>query len=149
MTEITAKTPPTIDQTLLDGAVHYLNRAMHASGLQLAVTVSEYVIETFFGGDIGLLSSKDSNKLASFRALCQREDLHMGVSTLNRLVRIGHKIKQLPADLAENLTPAHHRALLTAQGTQHKQHLARLTLQHHWTVQQFVRIAHKLIHSSL
>jgi len=120
MTDLTS---PTIDKSVLDGAVDFINRATHASGLQLAVLISEYVTDTFFGGDIGLLSSKDPTKIASFHALCQREDLQMGVSTLYRLVKIGHQVRQMPADLAESLTPAQHRALLSEPNPLHKQHL--------------------------
>lgn len=98
--------------------------------------MSEYITATFFGGDIGLLSSKDPTKLASFRALCQREDLQMGVSTLNRLVRIGHQVRQFPAELAENLTPGHHRALLSVEPVAHKEKLARQAVKSHWTAQQ-------------
>ena len=70
---MTDLTPPNIDAKLLDGAVDFINRATHASGVQLAVTISEYVIDTFFGGNAGLLSSKDPTKTASFRALCERK----------------------------------------------------------------------------
>ena len=127
---------PAPDPALVDRAVLFLNRAMHASGLQLATTVSAYVTETFFAGDPAALSSKDSRKTASFRALCEREDLQMGVSTLHRLVRIGQQARHLPADLAERLSLAQHRALLPVPNALHKQHLARLAVQHGWTTEQ-------------
>jgi hypothetical protein len=126
----------TLDPALLDGAVLFLNRAIHASGLQLAVTVSAYVTETFFAGDPAALTSKDPQKTASFRALCEREDLQMGASTLHRLVRIGQQARHLPADLAERLSMSQHRALLPVANAQHKQHLARLAVQHGWTTEQ-------------
>jgi hypothetical protein len=52
------------------------------------------------------------------------------------LVRIGHQARHLPADLAENLTLSHHRVLLAVPDGQHKQHLARMAVQHGWTVEQ-------------
>jgi len=136
MPKKTALTAPSIDKNLIDGAVQFLNRATHASAVQLAVTVSEYITDTFFGGDAKLLSSKDPDKTASFRALCDHPQLQMSAATLNRLVRVGLQARQLPADLAENLTQRQHRALLVVQNPQHKQHLARLTVQHGWSAAQ-------------
>ena len=136
MTATTALTSPTIDQNLIDGAVQFLNRATHASATQLAVTVSEYVIDTFFAGDAALLSSKDPDKTASFRALCAHPQLQMSAATLFRLVRVGQQARLLPSDLSENLTQAQHRALLAVPDPRHKQHLARQAVQHHWTAEQ-------------
>ena len=133
---MTDLTPPTIDQNLIEGAVQFLNRATHASAVQLAVTVSEYIIDSFFGGDATLLSSKDPDKAASFRALCDHPQLQMSASTLNRLVRVGQQARHLPSDLAENLTQAQHRALLAVPDPRHKQHLALEAVKHHWTAEQ-------------
>lgn len=127
---------PSIDAALVDDAVAFINRAALVSGLQLASTVSSYVVDTFFAGDFAAVSSKDPHKTASFAALCQRDDLNMGEATLLRLVRIGHQARHLPADLAENLTLSHHRVLLAVPDGQHKQHLARMAVQHGWTVEQ-------------
>lgn len=138
MPKKTAKTELTttpIDQNLLDGAVDFINRSMHASSVQLAVIISEYVVATFFAGDVGLLSSKDPTKLLSFRALCEHPGLEMGVSTLQRLVRVGVQVRHLPADLAENLTMTHHRSLLAVPNAAHKQALARMAVKQHWSVQ--------------
>ena len=126
---------PTPDVALLDGAVLWLNRTIQASGIQLAVQVSDYVLDTFFGGDISALSSKDPQKTASFRALCEREDLQMGASTLHRLVRIGQQARHLPADLSESLSLGHHRALLTVDNLAHKQHMAREAVRHGWSAE--------------
>ena len=132
----TALTVPNIDKNLLDGAVDFINRAVHASSIQLAVARSEYVIDTFFAGDPRLLSSKDPDKTASFRALCDHPQLQMSAATLFRLVRVGQQARHLPSDLAENLTQAQHRALLAVPDPRHKQHLARQAVQHRWTAEQ-------------
>ena len=132
---MTDLTPPNIDAKLLDGAVDFINRATHASGVQLAVTISEYVIDTFFGGNAGLLSSKDPTKTASFRALCERKDLHMGAATLFRLIRVGQQVRHLPSDLSENLSQAQHRALLAEPDGRQKAHFARQAVKHAWTAQ--------------
>lgn len=125
-----------IDPEVLEGAVRFLQRAVHTSGLQLATQVSAYVIDTFFGGDPAGLSSKNPHKTASFAALCAHPDLPMGQATLYGLVRIGQQVRHLPPDLAESLSLSHHRALLTVDNAAHKQHVARLAVQHGWSVAQ-------------
>lgn len=47
----TALTLPQVDKNLLDGAVDFINRSARTSSLQLAKTISEYVVDTFFAGD--------------------------------------------------------------------------------------------------
>jgi hypothetical protein len=133
--EITEPMQTTPDIALLDGAVLWLNRAIQASGIQLAIRVSDYVLDTFFAGDMTSLSSKDPLKTASFRALCEREDLQMGASTLHRLVRIGQQARHLPADISERLSLGHHRALLSVDNAAHKQHMAREAVRHAWTAE--------------
>lgn len=127
---------PAIDPALLDGAVRFLQHAVHASGLHLATQVSVYVLDTYFGGDPAGLSSKDPHKTASFAALCAHPDLPMGQATLYGLVRIGQQVRHLPLDIAENLSLSHHRALLGVDNAAHKQHVARLAVQHTWSVAQ-------------
>ena len=122
------------------GAVDFINHAARTSSQQLAKIISEYIRDSFFGGDLGLLSSKDPTKTASFRALCERQDLLMGVSTLYRLVKIGQQVQHLPADLAEKLTMTHHRALLAVSDKPHKAKLARQAVKHGWTVGQLQQV---------
>ncbi len=134
--QLTLNQAPEIDSDLVHGAIQFLNRTLYRSGVKVAVEVSEYVIATFLGGDSSLLASKDPFKTGSLRALAEHPDLQMGAATLNRLVRIGLQVRHLPADLAEELSPSHHRALLTVKNAAHKQHLAREAVQNHWTAQQ-------------
>jgi hypothetical protein len=133
-TALAVPEPPVIDPALLDSALRFLQRAVHTSGLQLATQVSAYVIDTFFGGDPAGISSKNPHKTASFAALCAHPDLPMGQATLYGLVRIGQQVRHLPPDLAEHLSLSHHRALLTVDNAAHKQHVARLAVQHAWSV---------------
>lgn len=128
--------PPAVDTELLDGAVLWLNRAVQASGIQLAVSVSDYVVATFFGGDFANFTSHDPHKPSSFRALCQHDDLKMSAGTLHRLVRVGQQVGRLPADVAEGLSVSHHRVLLTVDDLAYKGHLAREAVQHDWSVAQ-------------
>jgi hypothetical protein len=135
-TQLADPAPPAIDPALLDSAVRFLQRAVHTSGLQLATHVSAYVVDTFFGGDPAGISSKDPHKTASFAALCAHPDLPMGRAALYSLVRIGQQVRHLAPDIAESLSLSHHRALLTVENAAHKQHVARLAVQHAWSVAQ-------------
>lgn len=141
--DITAPmSPPAFDAALLDTAIRFLQHAVHTSGLQLATQVSAFVVDTFFGGDPAGLSSKDPHKTASFAALCARPDLPMAQATLYGLVRVGQQVRHLPPDLAESLSISHHRALLALPNPQHKQHIARLAVQHGWSVAQLRATIH-------
>ena len=124
------------EQATLDNAVAYLNQAMCESGVRLAIVVSDYVISTFFGGDPAKLSSRNSHKGASYAALCKREDLEMGRTTLQRLVRIGLQVKAMPPELGSALTPGQHRALLVVPEQEHKVELAKKALAERWTAEQ-------------
>ena len=93
----------TADLALVEGAVAWLNRTVQASGVQLAVEVSGYILATFFGGDFAAFADHDRTKPVSFRALLRHQQLQLGESTLYRLVRIGHHVGQLPQDVAEAL----------------------------------------------
>lgn len=133
---MTDLTPQIVDQNLIDGAVDFINRTARSASLQMATAISEYIVDSFFGGDFNAISSKDPHKTASFAALCARQDLQIPATTLNRLVRIGHQVRQMPQDLAEKLSMTQHRALLSVVETPHKQKLARQTIKHAWTVEQ-------------
>ena len=65
-----------VDEQLVDSAVVWLNRAALASGVELSVQVSTSIVDTFFGGDFGALTSKDPHKTARFSALrgCESTD---------------------------------------------------------------------------
>lgn len=130
-------------KAMLDAAVDYLNQVTNEQGLQLAISVSDYVVRTFFGGDLAKLSSRNAHKGASYAALCKRKDLAMGPSTLQRLVRIGLQVKAMPPELGQALTPGHHRALLVVPDPGQKVELAQKTLAEHWTADQLEEVVAK------
>ena len=65
------------DLALVEGAVAWLNRTVQASGVQLAVEVSGYLLATFFGGDFAAFADHD-RKPVSFRALLRHQQLQLG-----------------------------------------------------------------------
>ena len=132
------------DLALVEGAVAWLNRTVHASGVQLAVEVSGYVLATFFGGDFAAFADHDRTKPVSFRALLRHQQLQLGESTLYRLVRIGHHVGQLPQDVALALSLSHHRTLLALTDGRHRQALARAAATEGWSVLQLAEaVKHK------
>ena len=133
VTDVTKALAPQ-EQAKLDSAVAYLNQVTSETGLRLAMAVSDYVISTFFGGDPAKLSSRNSHKGASYSALCQRDDLEMGRTTLQRLVRIGLQVKAMPPELGSALTPGQHRALLVVAKPEQKVELAKQALAEHCLV---------------
>ncbi|MBI5609741.1 MAG: hypothetical protein HY902_12785 [Deltaproteobacteria bacterium] len=118
----------------IDAAVQWLNRAVQASGVRLAMEVSEYVLTTFFGGDFNAFADHDRTKPQSFAALVRRQDLAISETTLYRLVRIGQQARHLPSAVAEALSPTHHRVLLGVRDLRHKGRLAREAAEQNWTV---------------
>lgn len=128
----------------VEAAVQWLNRAVQASGVRLAIEVSEYILTTFFGGDYAAFADHDRTKPQSFAALLRRPDLALAEATLYRLVRIGHQAQLLPAAVAEALSPTHHRVLLAVRDLRHKGRLAREAAEQGWTVQQLEAEVKKL-----
>jgi hypothetical protein len=122
------------DAALVNGAVQWLNRTVHASGVQLALQVSDYVLSTFFGGDYDEFQSTDRTKPVTFAALCRHEDLEVSEQTLYRLVRIGREVGLLPQDVGEALSLTHHRLLLAVDDTSTRHSLAIQAAEERWTV---------------
>lgn len=117
---------------LVDAAVAHLNGILRDNGLQLALAVSDYVVNTLFGGDSTAVTSHDPTKLVTYRTLCDHPQLQMGANTLRRLVRIGLQVHALPQDVAMQLSPAQHRALLVVGDVAEKGQLARQAIENHW-----------------
>lgn len=119
---------------LVDGAVLWLNQAVLTSGIHLASQVHRYVIDTFFAGNYAEFASPSRSKDTSFGALCRRDDLQLGESTLYRLVRIGEQVQHLSGEVAQALTLTHHRALLPVTDAEQMQTLAQAAVQQDWSV---------------
>ena len=141
---ITASILTAAETATVDGAVHWLNHAVRASGIQLAAQVNQFILDTFFGGNYESFSDPSSSKPVSFGALCAREDLHLGQTSLYRLVRIGQQIKHLPSEVAEALSMTHHRTLLAVTDQRHLHRLAREAMLHRWTATELEAQVHEV-----
>jgi len=132
----------------IDKAVDYLNERIILSGIRLAKEVGEYVLNTFFDDDYAKFSDPSRSKSKSFRSLLMREDLMLGKATIYNFVRISHQLTLLPADVAAQLTLAHHRALLPLQDSENKRTLACQALQEGWASQVLSEEVRKLLPKS-
>jgi len=95
------------DSVLLDQAVAHINQLYIAKGLETARVIGEYVLTTFFGGDTETFRAKGS-KHTSFRALAEREDLHVSHVWIWRAVSVVDQLQLLPEDVAGSLPFTHH-----------------------------------------
>lgn len=107
----------------LDDAVHTINRIVARKGLETALEVGQYLLDTFFDGDPGTFRSGADDHI-SFRALAQREDLVVSYSWLSRAVGVVEQVKALPEDVAYRLSLSHHYKLLAIRDEDLKQRLA-------------------------
>lgn len=126
------------EEALVEQAVEFLNGAARETGLRLAQTVSDYVVATFCDGDAAVLSSHVAFRRNTIAALSRHPRLQMGANTLRRLVRIGLQVRALPPEVALQLGPPQHRALLGVKDPERKVELARAAVAGGWSPQQIV-----------
>lgn len=124
-------TPAQKDQ--VDQAVRTLNGLAQRTRQELAVQVSRYVLDEFFGGDWDKFCDPRRNKSVSFRALAERQDLVFARTTLLALIHVGRQIATLPGQVAAALSVEHHRILLTLPTQQAREEMAKLAAEHHLT----------------
>lgn len=124
-----------VDEQLLDNAVQEINRLYITKGMETYQAIGEYVLQTFFDGDVESVRSH-GRKHASFRALGDREDLHAGYTFIWRSVNMVLQLRQLPAPVAEQLPFTHHIALLPIKAEDAKRKLAEKAVKGSWTSRQ-------------
>lgn len=113
------------DDELIDRAVEELNRLHRESSLRLARRIGEYLLRTFFGGDLERFR-RCSVSHVSFRRLASRDDLDFSASFLCTSVAVVEQCRQLPAAIAEQLPLSHHRLLIPVKDLELKTKLAHL-----------------------
>ena len=70
-----------VDAALLDRAVGEINRIYVSKGLETARSIGNYVVDTFFGGNLDSFRKRE-RKHVTFRALADRKDLHVAYNTI-------------------------------------------------------------------
>lgn len=112
------------DEPPLDEVVDTINRLYIAGGLQVALSIGRYLIDTFFGGDPQVFRDV-GRKATSFRKLAARDDLRVSHSFLWYACSIVGQLDEIPQEVREALPISHHRALLPLRDAEAKAVLAR------------------------
>jgi hypothetical protein len=113
-----------VDETLVAEAAQEVNRIHAAKGLEAYRASGEYLLATFFGGDLAAFGKK-GKKHASFRALAKRDDIAVKHTGLWYSVALLAQLRQLPQDIGTALPMSHHRLLIPVKDEKAKLDLAR------------------------
>ncbi len=107
----------------LDEAVETINHIVARKGLETALEVGQYLLDSFFGGDAEAFR-QGADAHVSYRALAERDDLAVSYSWLSRAVGVVEQVKLLPEDVAYRLSLTHHYKLLAVRDEGVKRKLA-------------------------
>ena len=116
------------DPALIREAVITINTIRMHGALQTALAVGEYVIGTFFDGDIETFRRRHEDHV-SFRQLAQHEELEMSATSLWTAVQMVSHREVLGAAVTEQLSLRHHQVLIGVQDEQLRRTLAGRVLE--------------------
>ena len=131
-----------LDPVLLDRAVAEINRIYASKGLETARTIGNYVVETFFGGELDAFHQREKRH-TTFRALAEREDLHVAYNTIWYSVAVLEQLRLLPESIAEALPLTHHKLLLPVNDASAKVDLARRAIEEGLSSRDFAQVVKK------
>lgn len=113
------------EKPLIDKAVSDLNTIYTKKGLETAESIGDYILGTFFEGDIGNYH-QFGRKHATFRALAEHQGLEFSASYLWFAVPVSEQVKFLRANgITDNLPLSHHRLLVAVKDNDKKLALAQ------------------------
>ncbi len=121
-----------VDSELLDRAVEAINHTYVGKGLEMAREIGEYVLRTFFDHDLGKFRSTGQHHI-TFRALGEREDLHVSYVFIWRAVNVVDQLRLLPDKVARVLPYTHHALLIPLRSEETKVTLATKAVDESWT----------------
>jgi hypothetical protein len=131
------ESPEQVDEKKVERAVSEIRDLLQETLYKAVVAVGEYVLRTFFHDDPALVSSKDPNKSASFRALAERcgADLPISKSWLHNAVAVVIMQRALPEGANyKQLPPSHQTALLPLRSPQAIEKLAKRAVEKNLSV---------------
>ena len=116
---------------LISEAVREINRIYTVKTLETYLAIGRYLLKTFFDNDFEVFRSKGRSD-PNMKALAARLDLLVSSTTLWRSVAVLEQSRQLPREVARELTFSHHVELLgvTDEGT--RERLARSAVEGRW-----------------
>ncbi|MFZ5479075.1 MAG: hypothetical protein ACOZNI_20060 [Myxococcota bacterium] len=112
-----------VEDLLLHRAAQEINRLYARGTLETACRVGEYVLDTFFDGDLELFRSR-KRKHATYAALCRSGLVQVTPSFVWYCVHLDAQRELFPAATAEALSISHHKLLVHVQDVPLKQELA-------------------------
>ena len=77
-----------VDQELIEEAVSFINETLNKTMYKGAEEIGAFVLKGFFDNNIDAASSRAPKKPASYRRLCEREDLLLSPKQLSVMVRV-------------------------------------------------------------
>lgn len=89
-----------------------------------AAEIGEFLIETFFDGDVELACSHNPHKEHSLRRLCNRDDAPFSLSSLRTFIQVAQNFRLMPRDQAARLPPSHHALLYRVANPRERVELA-------------------------
>lgn len=103
-----------VDEKQVDEAVAKINHILQDTLFKAVTAVGDYLFHVFFHDDPALVSSKDPNKTASFRALAERcgAELPISKSWLHNAVGVAVMRRALPDGATYKLLPPSHQTAL-------------------------------------
>ena len=117
-----------IDNALVSQAFERIREITTAKGLETAKAIGEFLIETFFAGDLAKFAARNK-KHASFKALGERmSDLTISQTFLWYSVAVVGQLQQMPTEVGEALPMSHHRLLMPIKDEAVKLSLAKEAL---------------------
>ncbi|HEU4407537.1 MAG TPA: hypothetical protein VFS43_19885 [Polyangiaceae bacterium] len=113
--------------------------------LSTVVSLGDYIIEKFYGGDVREARSQRPHKPAALsRLLARKDELPISAHALKQAVRISVQYRELPPALAERLSKTQHEALLPVADVEQKRRLAEQAVEQQWSGRQLAERANSM-----
>jgi hypothetical protein len=77
-----------VDDELVTAAVRFINEKANETIYRGSEEIGQYLLHNFFNDEIELAASRRPNKPASYKALCESEELAVHPATLSVMVRV-------------------------------------------------------------
>lgn len=110
----------------INEVVQWINSKVNTSVHKACVEIGNYLLGKFFGGSVESFRSHNPNKNASMRALAQREDLPLSVTSLYNYIGLAIQQKEIGGQVEayKELGHTHKILMLPLKDTEKKSKLA-------------------------
>lgn len=113
------------DDALVERAIAHVRGLARRGLLETAVAIGDYLVATFFDGDLELARSRRPTKPAALSRFLERADeTEIAASLLRRSIALSAQYRSLPAPVRDRLSVSQHTALLPVDDAREKARLA-------------------------